>query len=981
MAEYKLASILWKQASPYGSYNLGDVVEVFWSDVNNRFIVYKNGGSITSGNNIPVTFLYNNKYSDYYKSESLEQVSLCVGSSKVKYERQPSFPYFKYTLLENHPSCNIPVVCDLQFTNLPVVTNASSATTANGSVTISATTSNGSIQYLLNRDFAFGYGQNSATFSNLLPGTYTVYARDEVNCRATITFNIGIAATYGTKYRCQYKTPLGIFHKTEIKEKGYTGSITDVDGTTDPTIYRLRGESERDKFMPILSSEIEATLISKTSNFFDTIYTNDPEKYRIVHSINGTDVWTGKVLTNQFEEAFINPPYPVTIIASDTLPQLKNIPFLDDFGNRLDGDIKQIVLIAFILKKLNLDLSIRSALNIYADTMNKTNADDPLDQAYVDVSRYYQLEDNPTCADVLKWILEPYNAQILQWNNIWHIIRVEERITQFKYRQYDSNGLYVSNSTYNPVKELKNSFNTNRMVWANQNQRLRIMPGYGSIRVLYNLGNRKNIFENGDFKLTSRLKWDAYIADESIQLVPDLNGFQIINDPSKGVVLNYEDLGNNNIAVTFTSISNSGLDYLLSDSINLKMGTMDKLRINIRFKVSRSKLDDPNILFDFRYLRVRFKIQYGDYFLNNEGFWTTLDQPIIYYLDRDKANEFVEYETVCSAPVDPITITPSLDYLNGKPFQIKVYFPNANEVEFKEATTAAAIDRLKARATANLPIGIRTELYDNSGTYTPGGFIGTYIHYYELKEDKNAQSLPDIVRPVDYNSTTNAVQWILQGIQKYDESIKVNLAIDKITAEILGEGKPLPDYETLEQDMENENPTPIQKEIVHGSLTNLGQTLPSFGITLDFGDTFFNTNGINIYSTNVWQFKYNYVANSSDLSFNGYLRNSSGIGYDKWARTAFGESKTLQEIFMDSYSSQYNRPWRMLIGDMYSNDTFFSPIDTLQETIDNNRKYLPISLSINFYANTYQCEFLELFDITDNAAVGFTKGFSIGLNS
>jgi len=981
VAEYKIVSILWKQNSPYGTYNSGDAVEVFWSDVTNGFKVYKNGVGITSGNNIPVAFIHNNQYSQFYKTESIEQVSICLGTSKVKYERDSVFPYLKYTLLQDHPTCNIPVVCDLQFSNLPVVTNATSAIALNGSVSVSATSSNGPIQYLLNRDFAYGYGQTSTTFSNLAPGTYTVYARDKVNCRATITFNVGINYSYGTKYRCEYKTPLGDIHKTEVKEKGYAGTINDVEGGIPVASYRLRGESERDKFVPILAGEIETTFISEIDNFFDSIYTNDPEKYRLVHSINGTAVWTGKVLTNQFEESYTSAPYPVTIVASDTLPQLEQIPFLDDYGNRLYGDIKQIVLIAYILKKLNLGLSIRSALNIYASSMNKAAADDPLDQAYVDVSRYYQLQDNPSCADVLKWILEPYNAQILQWNNVWNIIRVEERINSFDYRQYDSNGVYVSNSTYNPVKDLKLGSSTNRMVWANQNQRMRIMPGYGSIRTLYNLGNRKNIFKNGDFKLTSRLNYDAFIGDESIQLVPDLNGFEIINEPNKPVNLSYEDLGNNNIAVTFTSFSTTGLDYLLSDSLNLKMGTIDKLRINFRFKVSRSKLDDPNILYDFRYLRVRFKIQYGDYFLNNEGFWTTTDAPIIYYVEKDKANEFISYETVCSAPIDPVTLTPKVDFVNGESFQIKIYFPNANEVEFKENTTAAAIDRLKARATVNLPVGIRTELYDSTGTYTPAGFLGNYILYYELKEDKNDQTLPDIVRPTDYNSTTNPVQWILQGIQKYDESIKVNLAIDKIVAEILGEGKPLPDYETLEQDMENDNPTPIQKEIVHGSLGALGKTLPSFGIGLDFGDSFFSVNGLNPYSTNVWQFKIDYVANSSDLSYNGYLRNSSGVGYDKWERSAFAESKTLQEIFMNSYSSQYNRPWRMLIGNMYSNDTFFAPIDILNETMDDNRKYLPISLVIDFYANTYECEFLELFDITENSAVGFTKGFSIGFNS
>lgn len=981
MAEYKLLTVLFKQNNPYGGYVTGDSVQVFYSDTTLGFKVYKNGVISTSGNNIPAVFVYNGKDNNYYKSEDLEQVSICVTTSKLKYQRQGAFPYLTSELLANHPTCNIPVVCDLQFTNLPVVTNASSATSNDGSVTISATSSNGSIQYALNRDFAYGFGQTSTTFNNLGPGTYTVYARDSVNCRATITFNVGVALSYGTIFRCEFVTPQGDTHKTEIKQKGYSGAITDVEGGIPPTIYRLRGEGERDKFVTLLAGEMECSLIAETEGTFQTIYTNDPEKFRMVHSINNSPVWTGKVLTNQYEESYVNTPYPVTIVASDSLPLLNDIPFLDDYGNRLSGDIKQIVLIAFILKKLNLGLSIRSGLNIYAESMNKNAADDPLDQAYVDVSRYYQLQNNPTCGDVLNWLLEPYNAQIIQWNNYWNIIRIEERINNFDYRQYDANGTYVSNSTYAPVKELKNSSYSNRMVWANQNQRLRIMPGYGSIRLLYDLGNRKNIYKNGDFKLTSRLNWDAYIGDESVQLVPDLNGFQIINDPVYPVLVSYENLEENNIAVSFTATGPGG-SYLLSDVVNLKMGTVDKLRINIRFKLSRNRLDDPNILFDFRYIRVRFMIRYGDYYLNDQGAWLTSEQIIIAYVDRDKANEYIDYEIICNAPLDNVTLTPSVDYLNGKSFEIKIYFPNANEATYNESTTAASIAKLKDKLTTSLPEGFRTELYDVTGTYTPGGFIGNYIFYYELKEDNNDESFPDIIRPDDYNSTTNPVQWILQGIQKYDNSIKTTITIDKIVAEILGQGRPLPDFETLEQDMENENPVPIQKQIVHGSLGTIGKTLTSYGINIGFGiDVTGQNNSVIQFYDNVWLNKVDYIANAADLAYNGYLRNNSGVGYDKWARTAFAESKTLQQIFMDVYSSQYNQPWRMLSGDMYSEDTFFSPIDTLKETIDNNRLYIPTSLTIDFYANVYNCEFLELFDLDDNAAVGFSEGFTTGFNS
>jgi len=988
VAEYKLLTVLWKQNSPYGTYVANDVVETYWSDVSASFKVYKNGVAITSGDNIPFDFIYNGNNQYYYKSENVEQLLICVGLNKLKYNRQSVFPYLSESYLDNHPSCNVPVVCDLQFDTLPVITNATTSSSDDGQIVVSATSSNGAVQYRLNADFSYGNGQTSGTFSNLRAGTYLVYARDAINCRAVISTKVEVAITYGTKYRIEFVDRLNNTQRTEIKEKNYAGAITEVTAGLPATIYRLRGEGERDKFVPVLAGEVQTTFISETESEFSTIYTNDPDKFRLVHTVDGSAVWTGKVLTNQYEEDYINAPYPVTLLASDSLPELDDILFLDDFGNRLIGEFKQINVIAFILKKLKLGLSIRSACNIYASSMAKTASDDPLDQAYVDVSRYYLIKENPTCGEVLRYLLEPYNAQIIQWNNVWNIIRVEERYDLFDYRQYDSNGTYVSNSTYSEVKELKNSSYSNRMVWANQNQKLRIMPGYGSIRLLYDLGNKQNILRNGDFKLTSKYTYDIGLDDTVVQLVPDLTGFQIISVGETAIYVSYEDLKESNIAVVFTSNSADGDDYLLSETINLKVGTIDKIKFNLRFKIFRSPFGDQTTLYSFRYVKVRVEIRYGDYYLSSTGSWTTTPNVMTYYVNEDKQNEFIDFEILASAPLDGTTLTPSPDFVTGQNFYAKIYFPNANEAEFKEATTAAAIALLKDKKTApvgtapGLPVGTRTELYDISNTYRPTGFIDSYILFYELAEDTNSESLGDIVRPNDYNATTNPVQWILKGLQKYDTAIATSLAIDRVQLQVLSEGLALPDNQTLERSMENENPTPVQKQIFHGSIANNGKTFFRTGFNFGFGiDIFGQAPNIIQTSSNIWDTQIVYVANSADVSYAGYLRSSASVGYDKWERSYFGESKTLQDIYMENFSMQYNTPWRMLSGSMYSDDTYFNPISTLKETIDNNRLYIPISLEIDFYANSYECELLELFPITTDSAVGFTTGFSIGFNS
>ncbi len=986
MADIKLLTVLWKQNSPFGGYNANDTVITFYDTTTNQFKVTKNGTTITSGNQIPQTFYINGSVPDtYYKSEYTEQVLICEGDAKVKYERQSAFPYLSKTLLPAHPSCDIPLVCDLTFTELPEITNASTATALDGAVTVTATSSNGAIQYALGKDFVYGAGQTSGTFSNLRPGTYTIYARDAVNCRATISFKIDVTTTYGVLYRLQYQSADGSTQKAEILEKGYSGAVLDVNAGTPPVIYRLRGESEREKFVSVLPGEVEISWVSETEGDFNELYDNDPDQYRIQLTIDGSVQWIGKVLTNQIQERYVNAPYTFNAVATDGLASLGETLFLDDFGSRLTGKLSQINVIAYILKKIGFGLSIRSACNIYATTMAATAADDPLDQAYVDLDRYYLINDNPTCLDVLRYILEPYAAQILQWGNKWWIIRVEERTFSFDYREYDADGDYVSNGNYDPFVDVKIGSDTDRLVWSGQNQMLRIMPGYGSVRLINNLGLKKNIIGNGDFRLVAAPKSEGYIDDKNIDYVVDTTGWQLVNAANKPINVKYQTISEDNVALTLSSYEDNSSNYILSDDLNLKMGTTDRFLLKIRYKIQR---DFQNYLgqivsYKWYYLRVRFEITYGGYWLNEDGTWKDTATQIITHLQPDQANQWIDFEVNVATPLNA-NGAPSADFLGGKAFNVKIYLPNANEAEFNANTTSAALSALKAKQTSGYPAGEKTSFYDINGTYTPSGFLGNYLHYYELKEDTSAESLPNIIRPNDYNDSTppyNKQVWVLQHIQQYIVTVQTFISLDYVSMEMLSNGEANPENEALEQSMENKNRLPIQKEIFHSSIVNNGKTLLSFSNAIRFGSDYGTNMQVAFTADNTWATKKDYVANSADIVYNGYLRSSAGTPYEKWARTAIGEEKTLQAILMDSYSSQYNQSWRMLSGSLYSNDTRMTPLSTIRETMDGNRLYYPVSIEWDMYGNNYSVELLELFDIEDNSAAGFSKGFTVGYNS
>jgi len=979
MAQTKICYILFKQNSPYGTYVADDYVDIYWDDSTNQFVVKKNGGVITSGNEIPQYFTYGGFPEVYYKLENIIQVSICQGDDLWQYERVSTFPYYIRVKMKDHPTCSLfGEVCDLAFDSLPVITNASTSTASDGSIVVSASGSNGSVKYRL-EDFEYndGYGQTSGTFSGLHSGTYTVYCRDAKNCLAVISVKVGVTSTYGVLYRLEfYDHRLNYHNKTEVLQKDYSGSVTEViAGNADPTIYTLRGEGERDKFVSILAGQMVFCVMSQSDFQFSTLYTNDPEKFRLRHSIDdggGYDIqWIGKVVANQYEEAYISPPYPLNITATDGLPSLADEVLLDDDGNPLNGDYKQIVLIAWILNKIGFGINIHVACNMYATGMSTGANNDPLDQAYVDVSRYYLLSESPTCYDVLKMILEPYGAQIILYNNVWNILRVEERVNSFDYRVFNSLGVYVSNSTYNPVKDLKRSSDIGRIVWTDSNQNLRIYPGFGKIRLLYNLGRKKNLLVNGDFRLRKTAGYQANVKpivfDDSgsqVYLLPDLNGFQLVTN-GIAVTQTYQNLEDGNVAVGF--ITNEPGAYLLSDTYTLKMGGADTIKVTYIFRHLISSFGAG------AYIRARLKVTYGTYYLKDDGTWTTTDTSIVFFIKGENYNKYQKLEIVAAPP--------SVSALDGMAFNVKCYIAHDDSYEWDNITL------FRAKQTTTLPANYRTEFYDSAGTYDITGGSNPFIYYYELKNDTNAESVPNIVRPDDYNGVTNPYQWILQSYSPVGGETNT-FYIDLISVEVLNAGKLLPEVADFSQSMENENKQVLEKIIYHGSITYNGVTnynletiykqVASQGLIIKRDS--------NVVITNEWlkPLLSQFVANTADIAYIGYLRNSSGTGFTTWSRDAFPEAKTLEQVFADMYSSQYNAPWRSLSGG-FTGDILFTPIDTMRETMDSNRKYYAPSLEIHYKANEYNAEFTELTDIASTGSlavgVGYSLGFTIGFDS
>lgn len=919
-------------------------------------------------------------------------------------------------LSTNHPVPPI-VICDLLFPGNPTINQDTGS--GNGSITFGAT-STYSIEYAL-RDFTYGdgLGQGSSTFSGLVHGQYKLYARDLKNCRAEYIFTIpnntspstppADTPSNGILYKASWRDLNGVPVVVNIVQKGYSGATTEVTCAGEPMRYALRLEGKDDPYSPIGASELTLFLMSLTPEFFNGLFTTNPDQYQMHYLKNGELKWMGKIFPATFSYPFHQnggTPYPVNIKATDGLMELDSIPFVDDGGNRFIGKAKQITVIARALNKLKFGIGIRTICNIYADGMNTTSTDDPLDQSYVDYLSYYQETEPLSCLEVIKRNIEPYGATIIQWFGYWWIVRREELVDSPTFREFDKNGVYKSNGAIYVTVEMKNGIR-----WAKMDATVDMVLPKGYIEIDYSQGLTQ-LVPNSDFAPVKVFGGSTI----------DLTGYVFSNsgDPYSQTGLTSIDGAEDNVGVR---LSGTGIGYLQTITKSaLKMYAADQLKIGLRYKVE-------TYLGSYRYQKIKIQVQYGTYFLRADGTWDVFTRTIgdgnkivIYETDFGK---FKDWEVTApnilltvitlsgSSGTATITIgaatylvtystnltVTALNFLNTNGATIyaahglitnvdsgTIVFSTADNSVLPGisiANTSGTLNGTKSTADSSSGYGLTVTYFSSwsldaeftsyvglrtktTVSLTPGYKseikLGVNMLYYELENNLSAESTPSIVRPNDYNVTTNPYQWILKqssahtNIFGLPSSSYGNIVFDKVVQEYLPGGNELSDLLIINKAPKNSKQV-FQKTIYHGSLRNTNTTLFQWGIDLGSGKATFS--GTQVGNPN------------AKLTFINYLRSSTGEGWVNWTRDAVSELLPLEQILANSYIAQLKDSSRRITGSLTNNKQisnitlqplYITPLSFL--TIDGGI-FLPMGFSYMDKSNIFNGEFIELLDITD----------------
>lgn len=1059
-------------------------------------------------------------------------ITFCSGTYLFQFFPFVVAPYGFYWTVADSLSCILnPPTCDLIVVGFPLVVGASDTLVSDGEFTINATSTN-PIQYKIGSNFIYndGTGQDSPTFSAMLPGTYLVFLRDSVNCFTSTQVVVPVGNTYGIRFRLEYDDLNGDVTRIDLVKRNYTDPLVEACGSDEAFRIDLRAEGEDDKLKSLVALSAVLSFTSLTDGVYSEIYTNDPNLYRLNYyknlgiirpasnpfssipfsgwtneagsgnnwttgvnpfvlsgssftdnlisafsgitepgtydftfdvnstgnaaitvsfyksgveisggSLNSLAVFSGnnvntfpvvlssvpdqvkvksirvgivdrtvtlnsfsldvpeisgfqqkntfKVLPQLYQSAYKAAPYYVSINATDGLSELKDNFLVQTNGQIYYGTISLIKLIAQCLSVIRLDLDILVACNLYAVessnilepsvAMLNTDSDDPLDQAYIDFEAFYLAKESPDFDFVLKSILDAFGCRIIQSDNRWNIIRIEEMVGDIDYRLFDLNGNYKSNGTINVVSEIKFPSSADELLFVGGGQSFEIKPGYGNVRVIYNMGLKPNVLKNGDFRLKL---FPVAIPNGNISYIPqiDFTGWLLVN-PGYALSETYEQIDDNNIAYKImgdASMINTiypipylpnwigGNAYIQSDEYYVTMASNDSFLVSVNVKIistwqSNFLIGQP-FKIEVPYVRVRFSVTCDGYWLNGDGTWSSSESIMSFFTtDFDK---YVDFQVTANKP-------PTNGLLSVRVYHAYIYYAG-----YYQISDVQAIDTYDSfNSVQTTPTGFKLEIREDSAY--------DKIHYYELQENTDAPSGYSIIRPTDYNAGVNPRQWVQVDQISIDDGLppySFGMCIDRVSLSFLTNGKAPFDKIIRTKKAEAQNRMLFEKELFIGSYSTLITTETSFGlIGATLGNIYGGGGSLSITTTSQL---------NSELVYAAWLRSSTGEGYRFWKRDGISEEDYLHGLLLKTMAGQYKKSWRVMNASFYAR-TYFRFINVLKEVNDNNTLYLPMSLSLDDKRCQLSGEVYELTNIYGNSGSDgsgespFTSGFTTGFGA
>ena len=366
-------------------------------------------------------------------------------------------------------------------------------------------------------------------YFNLIDGEYTIYIKDALGCLKTIDFVIG----EGIVYFSEYKDDKNITHRLEILKEGYIDTPIKIEA--DYNLSYPEEDNVQDAFKPC---GLDINLLSSPElNFYD-LYSEEERVFRVIYKRADAILFNGWLSTENLYESYVEDKWFLELNCIDGLGYLKDLSYVENStGLSFSGKQTGLEIIINCLKRTNLTHNLRTSVNIFYTGLDESL--NVLDNYYLNSERFIK-DDGETimdCEEVLKSVLEKFNASICYFEGFWYVFRANElyNSVNISFFEYDMEGVLIQETSKNLTFNIGSQIDGFYPHHVNTNQQKSIKRSLGAYKVNLKWG-RVFPFSNN----TSLLWTNPTTIDEwTINIPGDLSnrddrGF-LITRPGSGI--------------------------------------------------------------------------------------------------------------------------------------------------------------------------------------------------------------------------------------------------------------------------------------------------------------------------------------------------------------------------------------------------------------------------------------------------------------
>lgn len=296
----------------------------------------------------------------------------------------------------------------------------------------------------------------------------------------------------GLKYWFEFTNIENDVFRCEILEKDFEGEDIEIHGNV-----RHAYAERKDLFQAVIASSLDIGLEADETLTLQDLYSESEQQFTVKLFRNSHIIFHGFLKPDGIWEDWVNDKWELSVDAMDGLSIIKDLSFVKDNGTFYQGKITQFEAIKICLHRIGYDLpiNISSDLPVYDGFLSD---DSILHNVQMNTERFYQdakKNNIMDCERVLKDVLEPYNATVIQMNGEWWIFRAIDVKDEMTFLRYDLENVRTT-VIWNASLTIGSHIDEFEIHHVNANQKKSCNASTQAFRVNYKYGTVRSIVDN-----------------------------------------------------------------------------------------------------------------------------------------------------------------------------------------------------------------------------------------------------------------------------------------------------------------------------------------------------------------------------------------------------------------------------------------------------------------------------------------------------